>query len=145
MLGVMMALLFGFLGWLLLYRPIVGASHALDTALEVAAERKVSITAKVSELKAVAARPQSVASRGPLGAIIAESAAQADLTHDPVAVKSNGRISITLTSARTSQVLSWLAGLEAQGIVIETVTMAPTQPAGSVTVQAVLFRLDAGG
>jgi general secretion pathway protein M len=144
MLGVMAVLVAGFLGWILLYRPLVGASRSLADALEVAAQRRASIAVKVELLKAAAAHPPK-RREGAIGAIIGESAKQAGLTLDQIDVRGNDRASIAIAATRAPALLAWLSALEVDGISIETVTMAPADTAGFVRVQAVLFRPGASG
>jgi general secretion pathway protein M len=144
MLVLMAVLVAGVLGWLALYRPLSNASRDLANALEIAAQRKASIAVKVEQLKAATAHP-APRSSGAINIIVEASAKQAGLNFDTVDVRGDDRVSITIASTRSSVLLAWLGALEAEGVVVETATIAPGNPAGTVRVQAVLYRLGARG
>ncbi len=47
---------------------------------------------------------------------------------------------IAIAAVRPVALLTWLAGLEAQGVRVETMSARPSPTAGSISVQAVLVR-----
>lgn len=136
MLLVMFALLAVTLLWLGIYRPVQGA-------LSTARERHQDAVMALGEAKASAAslaqlgKTGAAALAGPLAPIVSQSANEAGFANATVAPQGDRRVSISIPSARPGPVLSWIAALEARGIVVERLTArANSDP--TLTVDATL-------
>lgn len=115
---VMFALLAVVILWLGIIRPVTDA-------LADARERHATAVTRLAEIRAGAAAyreirrapPQPLAA--PLATLVAQSAAAAGF--QPTAVTPDGasRVTVSLASARPVALFSWIAQLEAQGIVVE--------------------------
>jgi len=134
---LMLAMACGVLLWLGVWRPVRAGIEFGRARYAVAVDINASVRAKLALLKAQPTQSQGRSS-GPVDQIVAQSAAETGLTLDRSAAQGQGRIAITIGSARAGALLAWLAGLEARGIMVETLNMTPGTTAGTVVVQAVL-------
>ncbi|MBB3981089.1 general secretion pathway protein M [Sphingobium fontiphilum] len=139
MLGVMFALLALVILWLGIARPVERAWTNSRAAMLAAADANAAIRAKVKMLKQL---PASAPARDgtPMDQLVGQSAAEAGLTLERADAQGADRMDIAMASVRPVALFGWLAGLEAQGIRVETLSARPAPTAGSVAVQAVLAR-----
>ena len=67
---------------------------------------------------------------------MSQSAAEAGFTLDRVGASGTGR-SVSIASAKTGALLSWLSQIEATGVAVQSISIVPGQTPGTVAVQAV--------
>lgn len=134
--SLMLVLVGGVVLWLGVWRPVEAGIVDGWTRYGAAVDLNASVRAKLSALK------KASATRGndgvPIGQSVAQSASEAGLTLDRSTAQGEGRLAITIGSARAGALLAWLAGLEARGVQVETISMTPGNTPGTVVVQAVL-------
>jgi len=133
---LMLLLVGGVLLWLGVWRPVEAGITSAWVRYGASVDANASVRAKVAALKAAPA----VSNRGDaaIGQSVAQSASEAGLTLDRSAAQGEGRLAITIGSARAGALLAWLSGLEARGVQVETISMMPGTTPGTVVVQAVL-------
>ena len=123
--GIAAVLALGVLGWGL-GRPAVAAFIDLEHRHRAAIEREGRVAAKVALL---GARPQkSVAASADAGAIdqfLQQSAGEIGLTLDRNEASGTNRAAIAIATAKAPVLTDWLASLEAQGFVIDQLTITP--------------------
>jgi general secretion pathway protein M len=141
MLGVMFALLAVVILWLGVARPLTYAQVSARDALREATDRNAAIRAKVKLLKHLPRRPTPTGPSIPIEQFVGQSAGEAGLTLERAQPQGNDRMEIAIASVRPVAMMSWIAGLEAQGLRVETMSARPSPTAGSVSVQAVLVRV----
>lgn len=133
--ALMLVMVGGTLLWLGVWRPVEAGIASGWVRYGAAVDANASVRGKIAALKATPAIP-------PRGAAIAQSVAQsaseAGLTLDRSAAQGEGRLAITIRSARSGPLLAWLSGLEGQGVQVETISMTPGATPGTVVVQGVL-------
>ena len=140
MLGVMFALIAVVALWLGILRPIDAAQRSAHDALREATDRNAAIRAKVKLLKSLPQAAGAVDAAVPLDQFIGQSAGEAGLTLERAQPQGADRLDLAIASVRPVALFSWLAGLEARGVRVETMSARPSPTAGSVSVQAVLVR-----
>ncbi len=133
-LGLIIALV---IFWLGLWRPINGAVDSGWERQRAALDRYSSVQAKVDAIRKLPAKGSGGANV-PIDQLVGQSAAEAGFTLDRAAAQGDGRMAITISSARMPALMGWLAGLEAAGVPVETISIAPGPSEGTVSVQAVL-------
>lgn len=135
MLLVMFALLAVTLLWLGVYRP-------LQARLSSARERHQEAVVGLGEVRAQAEAlrgSRATAPAGPLAELVTRSAAEAGFANATVAPQGDRRLSVSVPSARPGPILGWIAGLEAQGVIVERFqARANSDP--TLTVDLVLAR-----
>lgn len=123
--------------WLGVWRPIDSAVAGGWERQRTALDRYASVRAKVETIRKLpAARPGGAGV--PIEQLVGQSAAEAGFTLDRASAQGEGRMAIGISSARMPALMSWLAGLEAGGVLVETISIAPGANEGTVAVQAVL-------
>lgn len=130
-LGLVVALVFL---WLAIWRPVTDGLEAGWTRQGAALDRYGSVRAKVSALKNAPAAPQR--SGVPIEQLVSQSATEAGFTLDRVG-SGGGGMSVSIASAKTGPLLTWLSRIEAGGIAIQSISIVPGQTPGTVAVQAV--------
>ena len=122
-----------------IYFPLTSAITVKRIEYREALERRVAIEAMVDN--AVQKQPQAVAviSDTAVETVINQSAAEAGFTLEKVDAAGNDRAVITITQARPSALMKWLAELELQGVIIEQIDVK-TGSAGTVSVNATLAK-----
>lgn len=135
--GIAALLAFGVLAWLLL-RPLFAYLGGLDEAHRSAVERAARVEAKAALLKSDAGVVAAVQG-GPLDALLAQSAGDSGLTLDRNEARGDAAATIAVSSARAPALIGWLARLEAQGLIIDRVSLTPGAD-GSVALTAELRR-----
>jgi general secretion pathway protein M len=111
---VMVALLAVTILWLGIYRPIQDARSG-------ARERHQQAVVRLAEMRAEAAalRPGPAALSGPLASVVTQSATDAGFANAAVTPRGDGRVAVSIPSARPAPFFAWIASLEARGIVVE--------------------------
>jgi general secretion pathway protein M len=138
--SVMIVLVGAMLFWLGIWRPIHAGIDTGWARYGAALDTNAAVRARLKVLRRLPARSGGAAAE--LGQSVAQSAAEAGLTLDRSAGQGRGRFSLTIGSARAGALLAWLAGLEARGIMVETISMTPGTTPGTVVAQAVLRGTD---
>lgn len=123
--GVAAALAVAVLGWAL-GRPAVAAFVDLENRHRAAIEREGRVAAKVQLLaqrpaKSVAAPIDAVA----IDQFLAQSAGEIGLTLDRNEARGDRQATIAVATAKAPVLTDWIAGLEAQGFVIDQLTITP--------------------
>lgn len=134
--GVLIAIV---IVWLGIARPVESALDNARTRQAEALDRNVAIRAKVKALQTIPARRASSAA-GPLDQTVGQSAGEEGFTLERTQAQGEGRVEIAIASARPTALFGWLAKLEAQGVVVDTLTVQPAPTAGTISVRAVLKR-----
>lgn len=122
--------------WLGVWRPIDRALAAGWERQGAALDRHASVRAGVDALRRLPASGQGA--RAPIDQLVGQSAAEAGFTLDRAAAQGEGRMAVTIGSARMPALMGWLAGLEGKGVLAETISIAPGGTDGTVAVQALL-------
>jgi general secretion pathway protein M len=123
--------------WLGVARPV---ESGLKSAIErhgAALDRNAAIRTKVAALKKL---PQAAAGAPavPVMQLVGESAGEAGFTLDRNQEQGPGRVDIAMASVRPQAFFSWLAQLEAQNIIVDSMSAQPGAGTGTISVQAVL-------
>lgn len=136
LLGIMFALIALVVAWLLVLRP-------LGDMLSAAKERHGNAVAALAEARsqaaAIAALERSRPARleGPIDMAIAAAASQAGFQLSQLQPQGPGRVAIAIGAARPQALFGWVAGLEAQGYVVERLTVS-SNPDRTLSAQIVL-------
>ncbi|SNT25114.1 type II secretion system protein GspM [Sphingopyxis indica] len=136
--GIAGALALGVLLWAL-GRPAYAAFVDLDNAHRAAIDREGRVAAKV---KLLAKRPAKAAATSGAVAVdqfLAQSAGEIGLTLDRNDARGSGQATIAIATAKAPVLIDWLAGLEAQGFVVDQLTITPAAD-GTVGMTAELRR-----
>jgi general secretion pathway protein M len=135
MLLVMVSLLAVTILWLGIYRPLqLGLSNARERH-QAAVVRLGEVRAQVDALRGSSAAAQT----GPLAELVTRAAADAGFANATVAPQGDRRVSVSIPSARPGPVMGWIAGLEAQGVIVERFS-ARANADPTLTVDLVLAR-----
>ena len=136
---LMTAIALPLLAWLLVVRP-------LDQAYEAALQEQLEAVDRNGRARALAQlieeQPQAPANSDPgpdLVLVVAESAAQAGIALDRNEARGADGVEINSAAASLRSVLPWLDGLEARGLAVEELRIAPAGT-GSVSLVARLER-----
>jgi general secretion pathway protein M len=140
MLGVMVALLAATFLWFGVAAPLDRAQRGARETLLEATDRNAAVRAAVKQLKTLPRTPAATGPAVPLDQFVGQGAGEAGLTLERAQAQGNDRMEIAIASVRPVALFSWLAGLEAQGVRVESMSARPSPTAGSVSVQAVLVR-----
>lgn len=133
---LMLVIVGGMVLWLGVWRPIEAGIAGGWMRYGRAVDANASVRAKLRLLKKKL--PQAGQSGVPMAQSVAQSASDAGLTLDRSAAQGEGRLAITIGSAKAGALLAWLSELEGRGILVDTISMAPGTTPGTVVVQAVL-------
>jgi len=122
--------------WLGVWRPVANGLESGWERQGTALDRYASVRAKVAELRRQPARkPQ--ADRLPIDQRIGQNAAEAGFTLERATQQGAGRMSVNIASARAGPLLEWIAGLEREGVAVQTISLVPGAAEGTVAMQAV--------
>jgi len=126
--------------WLGVWRPV---NNALASGWErqgASLDRYATVRAKVAELRK---RPATSAqeNRVPIDQLIGQSAAEAGFTLDRATLQGAGRMSVNIATAKVGPLMQWIAGLEKNGISVQTIAIIPGAAEGTVSMQAVFTEL----
>ena len=135
LIGVMLILLAILFVWLAIIRPVTDGLARARADHVIATDRAGRIAASVDALRN-APRRSVPALDGALDQVVAQSAGEAGFTIDSSNPVGPDRVTLAIGSARAAALFAWLAGLEARGIVVETITI---QPGANATVSARLL------
>jgi len=123
--------------WLGIIRPVEGGLVSGRERLNAAIDRNAAVRAKVRALETLP-RGEGARLSAPIAQLVSESAGEAGFTLERAQDQGPGRLDIAIASAKPQALFGWLAGLEGQGVTVETLTAQPAPTAGTVSVQAVL-------
>ena len=141
LLGMMMALVGLVLVWLLILRPL---GDMLSAVRQRHGEAAAALAEARSQAAAIAAlernRPAPFA--GPIDTAVAAAASEAGFQLSGVQPEGPGRVSIAIGAAKPQALFGWIAALEAQGYIVQSLT-ASSNPDRTLSAQ-ILFRARAG-
>jgi len=136
LLGVMLALVAVVLVWLLILRPL---ADMLSAARQRHGEAVAALAEARSQAAAIAAlernRPAPFA--GPIDTAVAAAASEAGFQLSGLQAQGAGRVSLAIGSAKPQALFSWIAGLETQGYIVQSLT-ASSNPDRTLSAQIVL-------
>jgi len=138
MLIAMVALAVPLIAWLTVIRPLdIAYEEALERHLEAVDRhgRVAALADRVTSQPAQAAAPRDVE----LQFLVSEAAGLAGVSLADVTPSGADAVSATAANARAPAASEWLRSLEARGLVVEELRMAPTAE-GGVNVSARLSR-----
>lgn len=123
--GIAAVLALGVLGWGIA-RPAVAAFSDLENRHRAAIEREGRLAAKLALLggrpaKSVVAAVETAA----IDQYLAQSAGEIGLTLDRNEARGADQATIAIATARAPVLTDWLASLEAQGFVVDQLTITP--------------------
>jgi general secretion pathway protein M len=125
--------------WLGLWRPV---SNGVATGWErqgAALDRYASVRAKVDAIRKLPATGKGASeAAASIDQMVGQSAAEAGFTLDRAALQGEGRMAVSIASARMPALMGWLATMEAGGILVETISISPGANEGTIAVQALL-------
>ena len=141
LLGIMMALVALVLVWLLILRPL---GDMLSAARQRHGEAAAALAEARSQAAAIAAleRNRPALFEGPIDSAIAAAASEAGFQLSGVQPEGPGRVSIAIGAAKPQALFGWIAALEAQGYIVQSLT-ASSNPDRTLSAQ-VLFRARGG-
>lgn len=121
-------------------RPAYAAFADLDATHRAAIEREGRVATKVQLLQHITPAVNRVrASAGSIDQYLTQSASEIGLTLDRNEPRGDRQATIAIASARASVLTGWLAALEAQGFVVDQLTITPGVD-GNVGMTAELHR-----
>ena len=136
LLGVMLALVALVLVWLLILRPL---ADTLSAARQRHGEAVAALAEARSQAAAIAAlernRPAPFA--GPIDTAVAAAASEAGFQLSGLQPEGSGRVSLAIGAARPQALFGWIAGLEAQGYIVQSLT-ASSNPDRTLSARLVL-------
>lgn len=129
------------IGWLGVWRPLVGAADSMRENHALAVERHAAIVARVAEYQALQARGAHAAasSAARLDLILSQSAAEQGFTLSRNDAVGDNQASIAIASATAPALFTWLGTLETQGILSSELSIRPNAN-GTVALTATLRR-----
>jgi general secretion pathway protein M len=136
LMAVLAVLILAVFLWLGVWRPIDSGLAAGWERQGAALDRYAAVRAKVAELQKKPAQGGQ-ANRAPIDQFIGQSAAEAGFTLDRATAQGQGRMSVSMGSARVGPLLQWISTLERAGISVQTISIAPGATEGAVAMQAV--------
>jgi general secretion pathway protein M len=121
LLGVMLALVALVVVWLAILRPL---SDLLSAARQRHGEAVTALAEARSQAAAIAAleRNRPTASAVPIDAAIAASASGAGFQLSALQPEGAGRVSLAIGAAKPQALFGWVAGLEGQGYIVQSLT-----------------------
>lgn len=132
----------GLTAWVLLvFGIILPALSAIDAAkleLDEAVQRRGRIEATVEAVSRQ--KPAAQASSADIDLLVTQSAAEQGFDLIKSTMGGAGQVSFRIDQARAPALLSWLSGLEGQGVDVRTITLRGGA-SGSLTVDAQLQRV----
>lgn len=121
-------------------RPVYAAFDDLDTEHRAAVDREGRVAAKVTLLSRRAPKQADAASDTvAVDQFLAQSAGEIGLTLDRNDARGSDQATITIATAKAPVLTDWLAGIEAQGFVVDQLTITPAAD-GTVGMTAELRR-----
>ena len=141
LLGIMLALVGRVLAWLLILRPLgdlLSAARQRHGEAEAALAEARSQAAAIAELQ----KNRPAPFEGPIDTALAAAASEAGFQVSGVQPEGPGRASIAIGAARPQALFGWIAALEAQGYIVQSLT-ASSNPDRTLSAQ-ILFRARGG-
>jgi general secretion pathway protein M len=121
-------------------RPVYAAFDDLDTEHRAAVDREGRVAAKVTLLSRRAPKQADAASDTvAVDQFLAQSAGEIGLTLDRNDARGSDQATIAIATAKAPVLTDWLAGIEAQGFVVDQLTITPAAD-GTVGMTAELRR-----
>jgi general secretion pathway protein M len=135
--GIMAGLFAIVILWLGVARPVQSGLESAIARHSAALDRNATVRIKVASLKAL---PRGAGGRldTPVAQLVSQSAGEGGFTLERTQEQGAGRVDIAIASVKPKALFTWLATLEAQGVIVETFAAQPSGAAGAVSVQAVL-------
>lgn len=123
LLGVMAALAMLVVVWLLVLRPL---ADLLSTARQRHGEAIAELAEARSQAAAIAPleRNRPAALAGPIDAAVAAAASEAGFQLSAMQAEGQGRVSITIGAAKPQALFGWIAALEAQGYIVQSLSVS---------------------
>jgi general secretion pathway protein M len=122
LLGVMLALVALVLVWLAILRPL---SDMLSAARQRHGEAVTALAEARSQAAAIAAlereRPAPLA--GPIDVAVTAAASAAGFQLSGIQPQGPGRVSLAIGAAKPQALFGWIAGLEAQGYIVQSLSV----------------------
>ena len=118
-------LLAGLVGYYGIARPTFGAMTAAEQRYVDAVEQQARIEAKVAALQ----QPVDgtvVKFSGAIDAFVGQSAGETGIAVASVTPQSGSRVNMVVESAKPTALFGWLARIEREGIVVESLSVNPT-------------------
>ncbi|MEO7177223.1 MAG: type II secretion system protein GspM [Allosphingosinicella sp.] len=121
LLGVMLALVALVLVWLLVLRP-------LSDMLSAARQRHGEAVAALAEARSQAAAIEALEKNkpapfaGPIDSAVAAAASAAGFQLSGLQPEGEGRVSLAIGAAKPQALFGWIAALEAQGYIVQSLT-----------------------
>ena len=135
LLAIMTALFALVILWFGMIDPVERGLTDAKRAQSEALYRNAAIAMKVRALKQV---PRGAAPIGDLAQRITQSAGEAGFTLERAQPQGAGRVDIAIAAARPTALFGWIAALEGQGVIVESLSVRPAPVGGSVSAQALL-------
>lgn len=136
LLAVMLALVALVLVWLLILRPL---SDMLSGARQRHGEAITALAEARTQAAAIAAlernRPAPFA--GPIDTAVAAAASDAGFQLSGIQPEGPGRVSLAIGAAKPQALFGWLAALEAQGYIVQSLTVS-SNPDRTLSAQILL-------
>lgn len=122
--------------WLGIARPVERGMQVARERQAAALDRNIAMRAKVKALQTPEAAVPGVA--GSLDQMIGQSAGDAGFTLERIQAQGDARVEIAIAAARPTALFGWLSAIEAQGVVVESLTVQPSTASGALSVRAIL-------
>lgn len=129
-----LALAFVTLFWFALVRPVSDGLASARTRHADAVQRLAEIEGQLAAMR-IAQRTRAAPLRAPLETVVRESAAEAGFALATVSPQPDNGLQIAITAARPAAFFAWVADLEANGMLVESLS---TTDNGDQTVSASL-------
>lgn len=110
--------------WAGVILPVRNGLSASRERYTEAVVRLGSAQAALTQVKAIQRR-QLQPLNGLLPDVVRARAAGASLTLASLDVESPDRVRVTITSARAGAIMGWIAGLEGEGVLVDSLTVSP--------------------
>jgi general secretion pathway protein M len=122
LLGVMLALVALVLVWLVVLRPL---SDMLSAARQRHGEAVAALAEARSQAAAIALleRERPAPSAGPIDVAVAAAASAAGFQLSGIQPQGPGRVSLAIGAAKPQALFGWIAGLEAQGYIVQSLSV----------------------
>jgi general secretion pathway protein M len=138
LLAVMLGLIALILAWLLILRPLGDMLSAAKARHGEAVEALAEARAQAAAIERLERRKPAAAA-GPIDMAVAAEASQAGFQLSQLQPRDGDRVALAIGSARPQALFGWVAGLEARGLIVDTLS-ASANPDRTLSAQIVLRR-----